>query len=283
MTSPTRTLVTGSTGVLGRAIVNAAVAAGLPLRLGARTPAKARPDVDAVPFDYAVPATIAPALAGVSAVVLMAPPLDPNAPAYLSPVIEAAKVANVQHIVLISAFGVNHSEGAPLRVVEHLVINSGVPYTIARPNFFMENFSEGFLSTGIREHAAIHLAAGDGKTSFISVNDVAAVVVEVLRRQLVGRELDLTGPEALDHSDAAAIISGVVGRDVAYHALSEEQMLSGARSHGMPEPMVVYMGMLYAVVRQGLASGTTSDYEQTIGRAPTSFREFAREAQSSWR
>jgi uncharacterized protein YbjT (DUF2867 family) len=96
-----------------------------------------------VRLDYADPTTITPALAGVSAMVLMAPPLDPNVPARLGPVIGAARAVNLQHVVLISAFGVDHNEQAPFCVVEHLVIDSGVPFTILRPNFFMENFSEG--------------------------------------------------------------------------------------------------------------------------------------------
>ena len=56
-------------------------------------------------------------------------------PALLSDLLEAD----------ISALGANHNEQAPLRIVEHLVIDSGIPYTILRPNFFMENFSTGFL------------------------------------------------------------------------------------------------------------------------------------------
>ena len=53
-----------------------------------------------------------------------------------------------------------------------LSINSGVPYTILRPNFFMENFSEGPQAGGIRDQNAIYLAAGDGETSFVSVKDM---------------------------------------------------------------------------------------------------------------
>jgi uncharacterized protein YbjT (DUF2867 family) len=75
--------------------------------------------------------------------------------------------------------------------------------TILRPNFFMENFSEGFLAAGVREQNAIYLAAGDGKTSFISVKDIASVAVAALRQSQTGREIDLTGPEALDHFEVA--------------------------------------------------------------------------------
>lgn len=269
-------LVTAATGVLGRAIVDAAVDAGIPVRQGVRNPAKAKPNIETVRLDYADPATIAPALAGASAIVLMAPPLEANAPALLAPVIDAAKAARIRHIVLISAFGVNHDEQAALRIVEHLVMDSGVPFTILRPSFFMENFSEGFLASGIREQHAIFLAAGDGKTSFISVRDIATVVVASLLQSLVGREIDLTGPAALDHAEVAAIISRASGHVVTYHQLTEDQMLDGARAHGMPEPVVTYMGALYAVVRAGFAAGVSDDFRAITGKAPTTFEAFAR-------
>jgi uncharacterized protein YbjT (DUF2867 family) len=271
-------LVTGATGVLGRAIVKTAIDAGLAVRQGVRNPSKADPAAEAVHLDYADSSTISPALEGASAVVLMAPPLEANAPALLGPVVTAAEDRGVQHIVLISAFGVNHNEQAPMRIVEHLVIDSGVPYTILRPNFFMENFSAGFLASSIRKQHAIYLAAADGKTSFISVEDIAAAVTGALKRPLTGKEFDLTGPAALDHSEVAKIISEASGRTVVYHALTEEQMLEGVRSQGMPEPIVAYLGMLYSVVRAGFAAGVSNDFETITGRKPITFEAFARSA-----
>ena len=194
-----KVLVTGATGTLGKAVVEAVRNAGYSVLQGVRDTAKVNPPAEAVRLDYADQGTIAPALDGVSAVVLMAPPLDGRAPELLKPVLAAAKSANVKQIVFISAFGVNHNEQAPLRVVEHMVIESGVPYIILRPNFFMENFSEGPQASGIKSENAIYLAAGDGKTSFISVKDIAAVVALALKDSLTGAEIDLTGPEALDH------------------------------------------------------------------------------------
>lgn len=180
-----------------------------------------------------------------------------------------------QHIVLISAFGVNHNEQAPLRVVEHLVIDSGVAYTILRPNFFMENFSEGSLSGSIKGQNGIFVAAADSKTSFISVRDIAASVVAAFQTPLAGREFDLTGAEALDHAEIAKVIGEASGCPVAYHSLTEEQMTAGARAAGMPEPMVGYLSVLYGVVRAGYAAAITSDVEILTGRKPISFRTFA--------
>jgi uncharacterized protein YbjT (DUF2867 family) len=276
-------LVTGASGVLGRALVPAFTQSGLAVRQAVRSLEKAKPGVESVRLDYNDPATVGPALAGAGGLLLMAPSLDPNAPAELRPVVEGAKSSDVQHIVFISALGVNHNEQAPLRVVEHIVMDSGIPYTILRMNFLMENFSEGFLASGIKGQNGIFLAAGDGKTSFVSTRDIAAVALAAFRKPLSGRELDLTGPEALDHREAAAIISEVSGRHVTYHSLTEEQMVAGARALGMPEPAITYMTVLYGVVRAGYAAAVTSDIEKVTGRKPATFREFAQANAAAWK
>ena len=274
-----KVLVTGATGTLGKAVVEAVRNAGYSVLQGVRDTAKVNPQAEAVHLDYAEQSTIGPSL-DVSALVLMAPPLDGRAPEMLKPVLAAAKSANVQQIVFISAFGVNHNEQAPLRVVEHMVMESGLAYTILRPNFFMENFSEGPQASGIKHGNAIYLAAGDGKTSFISVKDIAAVVALALKDSLTGTEIDLTGPEALDHMQVAEFISKASGRTIEYHSLTEEQMLDGARSHGMPEPVAAYLGVLYSVVRAGHAAGVAPVPASLSGYQPRTFQTFA--GQTDW-
>ena len=62
------------------------------------------------------------------------------------------------------------------------------------------------------KQGGIFLAAGDGRTSFISVVDIAEVAAVALVKGLASKEHNLTGPEALDHTAVAAIISKVAGR-----------------------------------------------------------------------
>jgi uncharacterized protein YbjT (DUF2867 family) len=48
-----------------------------------------------------------------------------------------------------------------------------------------------------------------------------------LMENFSGRRFDLTGPAALDHADVAKIVGEVTGRAVAYHSLTEEEILAG--------------------------------------------------------
>ncbi len=279
-----RILVTGSTGNLGRAVVSALVSAGFPVRAAARDPGKLppRPGVEPVRFAYEEPATHAPALEGVEGLFLIAPPLDPEAPAKVNPVVDLAHRLGLRRVVLTSALGVDAVEEAPLRRVERHLMASGLPHTILRPNFFMENFSTGFLAPMVRQ-GGIWLAAAEGKTSFISVEDIAAVAVAVFRQDSPPRECNLTGPEALDHAEVAAILSRVTGRTITYHPLAEEDMLNNLRRAGLPEGAVQYVANLYRAVRAGYAAQVTPEVERVSGRKPMTFEEFVRRNAGLWR
>ncbi len=276
-------LVTGATGSLGSAVVRTLASKGFKVRAAARNLAKATfaAGVDAARFTYEDATLHGPTLQGVEGLVLIAPPLDPEAPAKLLPVIDQAKNMGLKHAVLISALGVDAVEQAPLRRIERHLMASGLPYTILRPNFFMDNFTTGFLAPSVKQ-GAIYLAAAEGKTSFISTLDIAEVVAVVFQKGLVGKEYNLTGPEALDHATVAGIISRVAGRTVAYHALSEEAMFQGLRGTGMPEGAVQYVGVLYGVVRAGYAATVTNDVETVTGRKPQTFAAFSQQNAASW-
>lgn len=276
-------LVTGATGNLGSAVVETLKEKGIAVRAAARDPKRITDGTEVVRLDFADPSTYPQALQGVSGVFLIAPPMDPTAPELLNPLIDAAIAAGVQHIVFNSAFGVDQNEQAPLRIVERHLMDSGVPYTILRPNFFMENFSAGFISPMIGQHSAFFLAADDAKTSFISVGDIAAVAAAAFAEGLTGKEYNLTGARALSRSEAAAIISDAAGKSIQYQAISEEDMLRGARDNGMPETAVQYMAVLYQAVRAGWTEVVTPDVEQVTGRPPASFEEFARLNADSWK
>ncbi len=277
-------LVTGATGNLGRAVVRTLANKGFEVKAGSTKPEKAPvlTDVAAVKVVYEDPGTVAAALAGVAGLFLVAPLLDTEAPAKLIPVIDQAREAGLRHIIFNSALGVDQNEAAPLRVIERYLMASGVNYTILRPNFFMENFSTGFIAPMIAQ-GGIFLAAGDAKTSFISTADIAEVAAQAFQNERYGMAYNLTGPEALDHAEVARIISAVSDKEITYHPVSEEAMLRGARDSGLPEGAVQYMAVLYDAVRHGWMAAVTEDVKKATGQEPISFAEFARKNAACWK
>jgi uncharacterized protein YbjT (DUF2867 family) len=277
-------LVTGATGNLGRAVVRALANNGFDVKAGSTKPERASlsSGVKGVKVVYGEPGTVAAALEGVDGLFLVAPPLDFDAPAKLKPAIDQARSAGLNHIIFNSALGMDQNEEAPLRVIERYLMASGVNYTILRPNFFMENFSSGFIAPMIAQ-GGIFLAAGDAKTSFISAADIAEVAARAFQNEHYGIAYNLTGPQALGHAEVARIISEASGKEVIYHAISEEAMLQGARDSGLPEGAVKYLAVLYDAVRHGWMAAITEDVKKTTDQAPISFTEFARKNAAYWK
>ena len=279
-----KVLVTGARGNLGGAVVRALATAGLTVVGGGTAPEKMQmpQGVQTVRLIYERPDTVEAALKDVDGLFLVAPPLDWEAPAKVNPVIDLAKAAGVQHVIFNSALGADQNEAAPLRVIESYLMASGLNYTILRPNFFMENFSGGFIAPMIAQ-GGIYLAAGSAQTSFISTGDIAAVASAAFEKKRFGAQYNLTGPAALDHLQVARIISEAAGRKIQYQALSEEDMLQGARNQGMPEGAVQYMAVLYDAVRKGWTAAVTGDVEKVLGRPGISFGAFARKNAAAWK
>ena len=133
---------------------------------------------------------------GVDRMVVVAPPGDPNAFDVVSPSLEHAIENGIRKIVLISAMGVEASDDIPLRKLELLIEGAGVPHTILRCNWFMQNFGKMFRPD-ILNRSEIRAPAGDGKVAFIDCRDIA----EIVQQSLISDENDnntyeITGGES---------------------------------------------------------------------------------------
>ncbi len=278
-----RIFVSGAAGKVGRAVVEKLIAKGEPVRGGFRNPAAATAprELHKVKFDFTDFASVESALDGVSGAFLISPPLDPDAPAKLTPFIKEAKKHNI-HVVFISAFGANMNADGALAKVEKLLHDTAVTYTILRPNFFMDNFTEGWIAPSIKQQNSLFIPAGDGKTSFIAAHDIAAAVVSAFNRKLVGKTYDLTGSEALDHTEVAQLISTATGRTISYVDIPESALIEGAKAQGMPDGMIAYLADLYKAVRGGYCAAITHDLEDLINDQPIRFSTFAKAHKADW-
>ena len=94
-----------------------------------------------VPFDFADRSTYARALDGVDTLILVAPS-TPQQVETESAVVDAARAAGVAHVIRLSGAGAEHGGNRfaeQHRAVERRLSSSGIPATIVRATFFMEN------------------------------------------------------------------------------------------------------------------------------------------------
>ncbi len=277
-------LVTGASGKLGKAVVGALLEKGYSVRAATRQTSKITwtDRVRPVHFDYEDHGLFNAALDNIPAVFLIAPPLDSKAPAKLIPFIDKAVSTGVRHVVFNSVMTADSDEENPLRIIERHLMKSGLDYTILRPNFFMENFSAGWIAQMI-EAGTIRVPAGDARTSFISVEDIARVVAACFEQNRYGEECGLTGRDPLTYGQAARIISDACGRTVDYIPMTEEEMARIDRQHGMDESSIGYRVRLFDEVRRGHMADTTEVVREVTGKSPISFEEFARKNAHAWK
>ena len=274
-----KTLVIGASGTVGSALVPLLAARGQDVVSATSRPVTGRGEVH---LNLLTGEGLADAFEGVSAAYLLSPPGHVNQDELLGRLIEEARVRRIGKVVLMSAMGANADPNGPLCKAELQLKESGLAWNVIRPNWFMQNFNTYWLQ-GIQQHSAILLPAGTAKGSFIDARDIAAVAAELLLTSThEGREFDLTGAEALDHDQAAAILSSVTGRTIGYRQITPEEMLEGLLSAGLPRPYAEFLNLIIGYFKAGHAERTTEAVMQITGRAPGAFAEYARDYRSAW-
>ncbi|MEO3859135.1 NAD(P)H-binding protein [Acrocarpospora sp. B8E8] len=262
--------VIGGNGKTGRRVIQRLTARAIPVRSVSRT--------SPVPFDWATPATWAPAVRGSDALYITYHPdlAFPGAAEAIRGVADAAVAEGVRRLVLLSGRGEEEAV-----VSEQGVIESGAEWTVVRGSWFNQNFSEGALAEPVQA-GVIALPAGDQVEPFLDAEDIADVVVKVLTEDgHHGRAYDLTGPRPLSIADVAAEISQAAGREVRYIPVSPEEYSATLIGYGMPKEEAVLLTALFTKILDGRNARPTTTVQDLLGRPARDFTTFAREAFSA--
>ncbi|NBJ13652.1 NAD(P)H-binding protein [Microvirga arsenatis] len=165
-------LLTGGTGKTGRRI--AAQLAGKGLKARIASPTGAGPaGHQGVRFDWLDESTYADAVAGISAVYLLAPAGVAEPLPAMQPFLDQALKAGVHRFVLLSASSLE--EDGPMMGKVHAYLRRNAPeWAVLRPTWFMQNFSEQQHLPTIRDEGRIYSATGDGRVPFIDADDIGA-------------------------------------------------------------------------------------------------------------
>lgn len=272
-------LVLGASGNTGSELARLLDAAGHTVRRATHRAA----GPGQVQLDLATGAGITAAVQGADGAFLLSPPGHVNQDALLAPVIDAARAEGVRRVVLMTAMGADADPTGPLRLAERHLEASGLAWNVIRPNWFMQNFHT-FWRQAIVDAGAIRLPTGRAKGSFIDARDIAAVAAALLleRDDLAHRAFDLTGGEALDHDEVAAILTATLGRPIRYEEVPPDAMRGALLAAGLPPAYSEGLLAILALFRQGHAARVTDAVATVTGRAPRSFAEYARDYRDAY-
>ncbi len=259
-------LIIGSRSRTGQELLRRLRAAGAPLRIMTRT-ADALDGSDIVAGDLANPSSLDNAMDGVDRVFLLSSPAH-DEPTCHRNAIDAARRAGVRLLVRSSILGADPSSAA--RLIRHhglsdeCLRDSGVPYTIIRPNFYMHNVTAGWPSA-IDPQGNYYAPAGDAAITMTDVRDVAAVAVAALTGNgHAGQVYDVTGPESLSHADACEKLGRRLGRTVRYVPVDDSVARNSMLGSGMREWFADALIELYQDYRRSGRDGYAAQVHPTV-------------------
>ena len=278
-------LVTGATGNVGGAVVNCLAELDVEVRTAVYNPAHAPQfptGVETVAFDFAQPDSYAAALDGVDRLFLMRPPAITDIEHTIKPFVEAAAQAGVRHITFLSLLGAEGNRFVPHRAVEDLLIAGDVPYTLLRAGFFMQNLDTTHRAE-IRDRDELFIPAGNGRTAFIDVRDIAAVAAKTLTEPgHANQAYPLTGEQALTYGEVADVLSEALGRPIRYARPNAVQFAWRWWRQGEPLGYVGVMTMIYLTTWLGVAKQVTPEVWRLLGRPPRTLREYVADYTAVW-
>lgn len=265
----TTVVVTGATGNVGRPLVTELVEAGATVRAVTRQPGTA-----GFPRGVEVVTSAAEGLRGADAVFLNSRALADD----LATVVDRAGDEGVTRLVALSAinadddFAIQPSRfrGDRNKEVEQLAIESGLSWVSLRPTMFVSNLA-GMWLTQLQSGDVVAGPYAAASSAPIVERDISAVAAQaLLTDRLVGRTVELTGPQAFTNAQLLATIGTVVNRRLRYQEVSVEQVRNSFVALGFPTAFAdAYIGFLAATVDKPAA--VTREIDKILGRPAQSF------------
>jgi uncharacterized protein YbjT (DUF2867 family) len=286
-------LVTGSTGNIGAQVLSQLQGQGLDVRALTRSPDTAKLPAGVTPArgDLAEVDSFRAALAGVSTLFLLVPNVaDELTQAMLA--LTVAREAGVKGIVYLSVLkgeayaDVPHFAGK--YTVERMIEALGLPATILRPAYFIQNDMQ--LKDPLLKFGVYGMPIGAKGVSMVDTRDIGeAAAKELVRRERsaapLGREIyTLAGPDALTGEGIAAIWSEALGRTIRYGGddlAAMEQRLKTT----IPAWHALDLRLMVGRYQSDGAVATAEELARLtglLGHAPRSYRDFARDAAAQW-
>jgi uncharacterized protein YbjT (DUF2867 family) len=280
-------LVVGGTGNVGGQVVKELVRRGADVRLLVRK--DGAPEIKGVEVsvgDLLDPVSVAKAMDGVDKLYL----LNAVVPDELTQGLIAydlAKRLKLKHVVYHSVFAVDRFRDVPhfasKLAIENAIREFDVPFTIIRPNYFMQN--DVTLKDALTKGGVYPMPLGTVGISAVDVHDIAeAAAIALTSDGHFGKIYNLNGPELLSGPKIASIWTALLGKEVRYtgHDMDafEEQMRKSAPPWSAFDIRMMFQGYL----ERGFAAeaGDVATLTQLLGHAPRRYEDFARETAALW-
>ena len=283
--------ITGATGALGGRVATRLAAAGADLRLvvrdAGRAPHLPGAEIRENPAGYADGAGFTAALEGVHTLYLVSAAEAEDRLSQHYTAVDAAAAAGVQRIVYTSFLEARPDStftlGRQHALTEDRIRSTGVRATFLRHAFYADFVP--FFATLRDGRAVIAAPAGDGRASFVSRDDLADVAAAVLLDDstvLDGQALEVTGPEAITLTEAAAVLTEVTGVAAEYRPETVEEAWASRRPSGHPDWEIEGWVTSYLAIAAGELATVTDVVPRLTGHPARTVAEHLRAHPEDW-
>jgi uncharacterized protein YbjT (DUF2867 family) len=281
-------LVIGGTGKVGAEVVKELQKRKADIRLLVRKEGTPTPQgVEVVIGDLLDPVSVEKAMHGVGKLYLLNAVSPDELTQGLIPY-DLAKKLKLKHVVYHSVFRVEYFKDVPhfasKLAIESVLREFEVPFTIIRPNYFIQN--DVSLKDALMEAGTYPAPLGNVGISMVDIRDIAeATAIVLTSEEHNGKTYNLNGPEAMSGPQAASIWGRLLGKEICYagHDMDafEEQMRKSAPSWSAFDIRMMFQGYL----ERGFVA-ETGDIEKLtklLGHAPRRYEDFAAETAALWK
>ena len=283
-------LVTGGTGNVGGAVVKELLKRGAEVRILARK----QPEAGKVPTEVEVaigdlldPVSVEQAMQGVDKLFLLnAVVTDELTQALIA--YGVAKKIGLKHVTYLSVFKVDQFRDVPhfasKLAVENALREFGVPYTILRPAYYIQNDLN--LQAALTGPGVYPMPIGTAGIAAADVRDIAeAAAISLTEEGHEGQTYDIVATNTISGPGNAALLSKLLGKEIKYTGHNFDQWEQGMRSR-MPSWSAFDLRMMFqGYFDRGFASTETEVALLTklLGHAPRSYEDFATETAAKWK
>ncbi|HEX4285905.1 MAG TPA: NmrA family NAD(P)-binding protein [Terracidiphilus sp.] len=282
-------LVTGGTGNVGGKVVSELLKRGADVRVLARKqPEKmAQAGVEIVTGDLLDPASVEQAMRGVDKLFLLnAVVADELTQALIAYGI--AKRLELKHVTYLSVFKVDQFRDVPhfasKLAVEGALREFGVPFTILRPGYYIQN--DLGLKDALTKAGVYPMPLGTAGIAAADVRDIAeAAAISLTENGHDGQTYDIVSPALISGPGNAALWSKLLGKEIKYTGHDFDQWEQGMRARMPGWSAYDLRMMLQGYFERGFASTETEVARLTklLGHEPRSYKEFATETAELWK
>ncbi len=283
-------LVTGGTGNVGGAVVSELLKRNAEVRILARK----QPEAGKLPAgaevaigDLLDPASVEQALQGVDKLFLLnAVVTDELTQALIA--YGVAKRVGIKHVTYLSVYKVEQFRDVPhfasKLAVENALREFGVPYTILRPGYYIQNdlnLKDALLGPGVYP-----MPIGTAGIAAADVRDIAeAAAISLTEDGHDGQTYDIVAPTTISGPGNAAQWSRLLNKEIQYTGHNFDQWEQTMRAR-MPSWSAYDLRMMFqGYFDRGFESTETEVARLTklLGHAPRSYEDFAAHTAATWK